>query len=62
MFGNTKIPFENINPLQEKTISKLELQADFLESPIFFLKYVYTRDLKLRFGQFLLGLCNPNLV
>jgi hypothetical protein len=40
MFGNTKIPFENINPLQEKTISKLELQADFLEGPIFFLKYI----------------------
>jgi hypothetical protein len=36
-FGNKKIPFLKINnPLEENTIFKLELQADFLESCISF--------------------------
>ncbi len=32
--------FENSNPMEENTISKLEQQADFSESYISFMKYI----------------------
>jgi hypothetical protein len=48
-FGNINVPFLISNPLEENTISKLEPQADNLESYISVLKFIYW-ILKLRIG------------